>query len=468
MLVSQPEQYDILVLGSGGGGKLTAWYMAGSGRRTAVVERKWIGGSCPNVACLPSKNEIRSAEVAHLARNAAQFGTLTGPVKVDMAKVRQRKRDMVQTLVDAHLRNYKTSGAELIMGSGRFVAPKTLEVSLNDGGARTLVGAQVFLNLGTHAAIPNVPGLEAAKPLTHIEALELDVLPAHLIVIGGGYAGLELAQAYRRFGSEVTVVEAGTQLMGREDADASHEIRRLLTDEGVAIHVGTQLLKVEGQSGNAVSIALRTSSGEQMIEGSHILVAAGRVPNTADAGLDKAGVDLDDRGFVKVNERLETSAPDVWALGECAGSPMFTHISEDDFRIVRDNLAGGKRSTGDRLIPYCMFTDPPLAHVGLSERDAERQGVKARIVKLPMKAVLRAQATGQTEGFMKALVGETNDRILGFTMIGAEAGEVMAVVQTAMMADLPYTKLRDADFAHPTFSEGLNFLFSNTPPRQTH
>jgi pyruvate/2-oxoglutarate dehydrogenase complex dihydrolipoamide dehydrogenase (E3) component len=351
MLVSQPEQYDILILGSGGGGKLTAWHMAGSGRRTAVVERKWIGGSCPNVACLPSKNEIRSAEVAHLARNAAQFGTLTGPVKVDMAKVRQRKRDMVQTLVDAHLRNYKTSGAELIMGSGRFVAPKTLEVSLNDGGARTLVGAQVFLNLGTHAAIPKVPGLEAAKPLTHIEALELDVLPAHLIVIGGGYAGLELAQAYRRFGSEVTVVEAGTQLMGREDADASHEIRRLLTDEGVAIHVGTQLLKVEGQSGNAVSIALRTSSGEQMIEGSHILVAAGRVPNTADAGLDKAGVDLDDRGFVKVNERLETSAPDVWALGECAGSPMFTHISEDDFRIVRDNLAGGKRSTGDRLIP---------------------------------------------------------------------------------------------------------------------
>jgi pyruvate/2-oxoglutarate dehydrogenase complex dihydrolipoamide dehydrogenase (E3) component len=466
--VSQPEQYDILILGSGGGGKLTAWHMAGSGRRTAVVERKWIGGSCPNVACLPSKNEIRSAEVAHLARNAAQFGTLTGPVKVDMAKVRQRKRDMVQTLVDAHLRNYKTSGAELIMGSGRFVAPKTLEVSLNDGGARTLVGAQVFLNLGTHAAIPNVPGLEAAKPLTHIEALELDVLPAHLIVIGGGYAGLELAQAYRRFGSEVTVVEAGTQLMGREDADASHEIRRLLTDEGVAIHVGTQLLKVEGQSGNAVSIALRTSSGEQMIEGSHILVTAGRVPNTADAGLDKAGVDLDDRGFVKVNERLETSAPDVWALGECAGSPMFTHISEDDFRIVRDNLAGGKRSTGDRLIPYCMFTDPPLAHVGLSERDAERQGVKARIVKLPMKAVLRAQATGQTEGFMKALVGETNDRILGFTMIGAEAGEVMAVVQTAMMADLPYTKLRYADFAHPTFSEGLNFLFSNTPPRQTH
>ena len=264
---------------------------------------------------------------------------MTGPIKVDMAKVRERKRVMVQGLVEAHLKNYRESGAELIMGTGRFVAPKTIEVSLNDGGTRTLIGDKVFLNVGTHAAIPNVPGLKDAKPLTHVEALELDILPAHLIVIGGGYAGLELAQAYRRFGSEVTIVEAAPQLMAREDADASHEIRRILTDEGVQIHVPAELLKVSGQSGNAVSIALRTSSGEQTIEGSHILVAAGRIPNTAGAGLDIAGVDLDDRGFVKVNERLETSAPDVWALGECAGSPMFTHISEDDFRIVRDNLS---------------------------------------------------------------------------------------------------------------------------------
>jgi pyruvate/2-oxoglutarate dehydrogenase complex dihydrolipoamide dehydrogenase (E3) component len=462
----QPEPYDVLILGSGGGGKLTAWHMGRSGRRTAVVERKWIGGSCPNVACLPSKNEIHSAEAAYFARSGAEFGVMTGPIQIDMAKVRERKRLMVQRLVDAHLKNYRESGAELMMGSGRFVAPKTLEVSLNDGGARTLTGAQVFLNLGTHAAIPNVPGLAAGKPLTHIEALELDVLPAHLIVIGGGYAGLELAQAYRRFGSEVTIIEVGTQLMGREDADASHEVRRILSEEGLQIYVPAELLNVSGQSGKAVSVSIRTSAGEQTIEGSHILVAAGRIPNTAGIGLDKAGVELDERGFVRVNERLETSAPDVWALGECAGSPMFTHISEDDFRILRDNLSGGKRSTRDRLIPYCMFTDPPLAHVGLSEREAERQGVKTRIAKLPMSAVLRAQATGQTGGFMKALVGENDDRILGFTMIGAEAGEVMAVVQTAMMADLPYTRLRDADYAHPTFSEGLNFLFSNVPPRQ--
>ena len=465
--MSQPDQYDVLILGSGGGGKLTAWHMGRSGRRTAVVERRWIGGSCPNVACLPSKNEIRSADVAYLARNGAEFGVMTGPVKVDMAKVVRRKRDMVDALVAAHLKNYRESGAELIMGTGRFVGSKTLEVSLNDGGTRTLTGAQVFINVGTHAAIPNVAGLEAAKPMTHIEALELDILPAHLIVIGGGYAGLELAQAYRRFGAEVTVVEAGSQLMGREDADASHEIRRLLADEGIQIHVPAELLKVGGQSGNAVSMALRTSSGERTIEGSHILVAAGRVPNTAGIGLDKAGVELNDRGYVKVNERLETSAAEVWALGDCAGSPLFTHISEDDFRIVRDNLAGGRRSTRDRFVPYCMFTDPPLAHVGLSEREAERLGVKTRVARLPMKAVLRAQATGETEGFMKALVGESNDRILGFTMIGAQAGEVMAVVHTAMMADLPYTKLREADFTHPTFAEGLGFLFSNTPPRQT-
>ena len=463
--MSEPEHIDVLILGSGGGGKLTAWHMGKSGRRTAVVERRWIGGSCPNIACLPSKNEIRSAEVAHLARHAAEFGTMTGPAKVDMAIVRRRKREMVEALVQAHLHNYKTSGAELIMGSGRFVAPKTLEVSLNDGGTRTLVGGQVFLNVGTHAAMPSVPGLEAARPLTHIEALELDYLPQHLIVIGGGYSGIELAQAYRRFGSEVTIIEAGPQLMGREDLDVSREILRILHDEGIQVFIAAELLNVRGQSGQKVSLVARTSAGEQNVEGSDILVAAGRVPNTAGIGLDKAGVELDSRGFIRVNERLETSAPDVWALGECAGSPQFTHISEDDFRIVRDNLAGGRRSTRDRFIPYCMFTDPPLAHVGLSEGEAQRQGVPTRVAKLPTGAVLRAQATGQKQGFMKALVGDSDDRILGFTMIGAEAGEVMAVVHTAMLADLPYTRLRDADFAHPTMAEGLGFLFEAVPPR---
>jgi pyruvate/2-oxoglutarate dehydrogenase complex dihydrolipoamide dehydrogenase (E3) component len=462
--MSQPEQFEVLILGSGAGGKLLAWDMAGSGQRTAVVERRWIGGSCPNIACMPTKNEIWSAKVSHLAHHGAQFGTVTGPVTIDMAAVRQRKRDMVKREVDLHLQNYKRTGVELIMGSGRFVAPKTLEVRLNDGGTRVLVGDQVFLNLGTHAAIPNVPGLEAARPLTHIEALELDYLPSHLIVLGGGYVGLEMAQAYRRFGSRVTVIESGPQLMSREDPDVSDEVQRILGAEGVAFLMATEALNVDGRSGEGVSLMVRTPSGEQKVEGSDILVAAGRVPNTAGIGLDEAGIELDARGYIRVNERLETTAPNVWAIGEGAGSPQFTHVSVDDFRVITDNLAGGTRSTRDRLVPYCMFTDPPLAHVGLSEREAQRQGVTARIARLPMEAVLRAHTTDETEGFMKALVA-SDDRILGFTMIGAEAGEVMAAVQTAMLANLPYSALRDAVLAHPTMAEGLGPLFSNVPPR---
>jgi pyruvate/2-oxoglutarate dehydrogenase complex dihydrolipoamide dehydrogenase (E3) component len=462
--MAQPERFEIVVLGSGAGGKLLAWHLARAGRRTAVVERRWIGGSCPNIACLPSKNEIWSAKVAYLARHGAQFGTVTGPVAVDMATVRQRKRDMVDGQIAAHLQNYQTSGAELIMGAGRFVAPKTLEVRLNDGGTRVLTGDKVFLNVGTHAAMPSVPGLEAARPLTNIEALDLDYLPPHLIVLGGGYVGLELAQAYRRFGSRVTIIQHGPQLMGREDPDVAAEVRRILGDEGIEVLVAAETLRVHGHSGEAVSLVVRTRSGEQNLEGSDILVATGRIPHTAGIGLEKAGVELEGRGYIRVNERLETSASEVWAIGECAGSPQFTHVSVDDFQIIRDNLAGGNRSTRDRLVPYCMFTDPPLARVGLSEGEAQRQGVTVRVAKLPTSAVLRAQTTDERQGFMKALVGG-DDRILGFTMIGAEAGEVMAAVQTAMLADLPYTGLRDAILAHPTMAEGLGSLFSQVPPR---
>jgi pyruvate/2-oxoglutarate dehydrogenase complex dihydrolipoamide dehydrogenase (E3) component len=464
-MMSQSERFEILVLGSGAGGKLLAWHMARAGRRTAVVERQWIGGSCPNINCMPTKNEIHSAKVAFLVRQGAAYGAKTGRVAIDMATVRDRKRAMVDEQITAHRRNFESSGAELIMGSGRFVAPKTLEIQLNDGGTRVLVGDRVFINVGTHAAIPGVPGLEAAHPLTNIEALELDYLPPHLIVLGGGYVGLELAQAYRRFGSSVTVIEHGPQLMGREDPDVSEELQRILSDEGIQFVVGAEIVRVQGRSGKEVAFVVRTMSGERKIEGSDILVAAGRTPNTADIGLDKAAVQLDAHGFVRVNERLESSAPDVWAIGECAGSPQFTHVSEDDFRIIRDNLAGGTRSTRDRLVPYCMFTDPPLARVGLSEADAQRQSVDVRVARLPMSSVLRAQTTGEKQGFMKALVGARHDRILGFTMIGAEAGEVVATVQAVMLADLPYATLRDAVIAHPTMAEGLGPLLSNVPPR---
>jgi pyruvate/2-oxoglutarate dehydrogenase complex dihydrolipoamide dehydrogenase (E3) component len=463
--MSQSERFEILVLGSGAGGKLLAWHMARAGRRTAVVERRWIGGSCPNVNCMPSKNEIWSAKVASLVRHGAEYGAKAASVTIDMGTVRDRKRKMVDHQIAAHLQNYKESGTELIMGSGRFVAPKTLEVRLNDGGTRVLVGDRVFINVGTHAAIPRVPGLEVARPLTNIEALELDYLPPHLIVLGGGYVGLEFAQAYRRFGSSVTVIEHGPQLMTREDPEVSEELQRILADEGVQFLVGAEILRVDGRSGERVVVVVRTIAGEQKLEGSDIMVAAGRVPNTADIGLDKAGVELDAHGFVRVNERLESSAPDVWAIGECAGSPQFTHVSEDDFRIIRDNMAGGTRSTRDRLVPYCMFTDPPLARVGLSETDAQRQGVDVRVARLPMSGVLRAQTTGETQGFMKALIDARNDRVVGFTMIGSEAGEVVATAQTAMLAGLPYSTLRDSVIAHPTMAEGLGPLLSSVPPR---
>jgi pyruvate/2-oxoglutarate dehydrogenase complex dihydrolipoamide dehydrogenase (E3) component len=323
--------YDALILGSGTGGKLLAWHLAQSGHKTVVVERRWIGGSCPNIACMPSKNEISSAKVADVARHGGNYGTETDSVTVDMAMVRRRKREMVERQVAKHLQIYRASGAELIMGSGRFVAPKTLEVNLNDGGTRELAAGKVFLNVGTHAAIPNVPGLEAAQPLTHVEALELDYVPQRLTVIGGGYSGLELAQAYRRFGSDVTIIDP--QLLAREDIDVSQEIRRILSSEGIQVLVETEPLQVRGRSGDNVTLSARTPSGEQRIDASDILVAAGRIPNTTGIGLKETGVELDGRGYIRVNSRLETSAPDVWAVGECAGSPQFTHISEDDFRI---------------------------------------------------------------------------------------------------------------------------------------
>jgi pyruvate/2-oxoglutarate dehydrogenase complex dihydrolipoamide dehydrogenase (E3) component len=330
---------------------------------------------------------------------------------------------------------------------------------------RTLHGDRVFLNLGTHAAIPDIPGLRSAKPLTHVEALELDRLPSHLIVLGGGYIGLEFAQAFARFGSRVTVLQRGPQLLAREDRDVGEAALEFLHLDGVEVRLNVELAKVEGSSGDSVRLTLATLAGTSLLEGSDILVAAGRIPNTQNIGLEKTGVALDVRGYIQTNERLETTAPGIWALGECAGSPQFTHVSEDDFRLVQANLRGGSRSTRDRLIPFCLFTDPEIARVGFSEREAAAAGRPYRVVKLPMQAVLRARTLSETRGFMKALVGQDSDEILGFTAIGPYAGEVLAVVQTAMIGKLPYTALRDAIFTHPTMAEGLGPLFAGVPAR---
>lgn len=458
------EQYDAIVIGSGEGGKYLAWHLAQAGKKTAVVERRWIGGSCPNINCLPSKNEIWSAGVARIVACAGEFGVKTGDVSVDMKKVLRRKRDMVDGLVAFHLDRYKATGTELIMGTARIVAPLTIEVSFNDRATRRLVAEKLFLNLGTKASVPLVPGLAEARPLTNIEALELDRVPDHLIILGGGYVGLEFAQAYRRFGSRVTIIEHGPRLAKREDPDVSEEVQRVLESEGIEVLLSADVEQVEGKSGEHPRVLVRTLDRERTIEGSDILVAAGRTPNTGGIGLEAAGIELTDRGYVRVNDRLETTARDVWAIGECAGSPQFTHMSLDDFRVIRDNLKGGNRSTAGRMVPYCMFIDPPLARVGMSEEEARASGMTVRVAKLPMKAVLRTRTTSESAGFMKALV-DADDQIIGFTMIGSEAGEVMAVVQTAMTANLPYTALRDAILAHPTMAEGLNALFGNVPTK---
>jgi pyruvate/2-oxoglutarate dehydrogenase complex dihydrolipoamide dehydrogenase (E3) component/pimeloyl-ACP methyl ester carboxylesterase len=458
------DRYQNVIIGSGEGGKYLAWHLAESGQHTVVIERRWIGGSCPNINCLPAKNEIWSAKVANLVRHGAEFGAITGPVSIDMEAVRRRKREMVDGLVAIHVKKYKETGAELVMGHARFTGPKTFEVNLNDGGSRTITGERIFLNLGTHAAIPSTPGLRESEPMTNIDILELDRLPEHLIVIGGGYVGLEFAQAFRRFGSRVTILQRAAHLLGNEDPDISGELERILVAEGIQVLTRAELVKVTGRSGSEVSAVVRTPEGERVITGTDILVATGRVPNTVGIGLEVAGVQVTPGGWLRVNERLETTAPGVWAIGECAGSPQFTHASMDDFRVIRDNLAGGDRKTTDRPMPSCLYTDPQVAHVGLTEREAQEQRIAVKVARLPMASVLRTRTISETQGFMKALISPDSGRILGFTMVGAEAGEVMTVVQMAMQAGFPYTVLRDSVLSHPTMAEGLNVLFSTVKP----
>jgi pyruvate/2-oxoglutarate dehydrogenase complex dihydrolipoamide dehydrogenase (E3) component len=458
-----PEEYDLVILGSGAGSKLAAWTFAAQGKRVAVIERKYVGGSCPNIACLPSKNIIHTAQVASYVRRSDDFGIARDGFRVDMSAVRDRKRKMVSGLIDTHLAEYKQSGAELIMGTGRFIGPKTVEATLPDGTRRQLRGTNVVIGTGTHAALDSTPGLVDAQPLTHIEALELDEVPEHLLVIGGGYVGLELSQAMRRFGSKVSVIDRNDRLVHREDGDVSDALRSLFEDEGIEVILNARIKRISGRSGQSVRVVFEQNGVEKALEGTHLLVAAGRIPNTEGLGLELAGVELTSRGYVKVNERLETTAPGVWAVGEVAGSPQYTHISEDDFRVFRDNVTGGNHVTTGRQVPFCLFTDPEFARVGLSEKEAKTQGVAYRLFKVPMGAVLRARSLVETRGFLKALVATDDDRILGFTGFGVGAGEVMSSVQIAMIAGLPYMALRDAVLAHPTLVEGLHSLFSSAP-----
>jgi pyruvate/2-oxoglutarate dehydrogenase complex dihydrolipoamide dehydrogenase (E3) component len=458
-----PDTYDVLVIGTGEAGKYLAWTMASEGHRTAAVERKMVGGSCPNVACLPSKNIIHSAKVRSFTTHAAEFGVDLESAVTNMKGVQARKRAMVDSLHRLHMDRFEASGAELVMGEARFVGERTVDVELAAGGTRRISGDRVFLDLGTHATVPDVPGLAAARPMTHVELLDLEHLPQHLIVIGGGYIGLELAQAMRRFGAQVTVVESGPQLAGREDPDVGAAMLDLFHDEGIGVRVDTRIRSAEGESGSRVRIVADGPDGDGVVEGSDLLVGVGRTPNTAGIGLEQAGVKLTETGYVAVDERLATTAPGVWAMGDCAGSPQFTHVAFDDFRVVHDNLNGGDRTTRDRLVPYCMFTDPELARVGLNESEARARGIGYRLLTLPMAAVLRTRTLSEPRGFMKMAVAADGDEILGFTVFGAEASEIMTAVQTAMVSGTPYTALRRAIYAHPTVAEGLTFLLRTAP-----
>ncbi|HLK80687.1 MAG TPA: FAD-dependent oxidoreductase [Xanthobacteraceae bacterium] len=458
------EKYDDLIIGSGIAGKVAAW-TRDARRKTAIVERGLLGGACPNVACLPSKNLIWSARVIALARRGMEFGLKTDSLSVDMAAVQRRKRTMVEEMRRIHLDHTRASGADLIMGVARFVAPRTVDIELRDGGTRTICGNRVFLDLGSRAAIPEVPGLAEARPMTHVEALDLDRLPRHLIVLGGGYVGLELSQVFRRFGSEVTVIEEGPQLASREDPDISAALKELFVDDGIEVLLNTRARRLEGHSGDRVRVYVKDARGDRAVEGTDLLIAAGRRANTDGIGLERTGVQLDTRGYIKVNERLETTAESVWAMGDCAGSPQFTHVGYDDFSIVHANLNGGDRTTSNRLIPFCMFTDPELARVGKNEVEARRDGILYRLAKMPMAEVLRTKTVSEPRGLMKVLVAKNSDEILGFTAFGFEASEQMAAMQTAMLGHLPYTVLRDAILTHPTMSEGLNQLLANVPAR---
>jgi pyruvate/2-oxoglutarate dehydrogenase complex dihydrolipoamide dehydrogenase (E3) component len=410
---------------------------------------------------LPSKNIIHSAKIASYVRRSEEFGIPKREFTVNMRAVRERKRSMVSGWNAVYLDNYKKSGAEFILGSGRFIAPRTLEVTLPDGATRQLRGTNVIISTGTRAVLDKTPGLVDAQPLTHIEALELDDLPEHLLVIGGGYVGLELSQAMRRFGSKVSLIDRNDRLIHREDDDVTEALQQLFEDEGIDLVLNARIKSVSGKSGQSVKIVIERD-GKQ-IHGSHVLVATGRAPNTGGIGLALAGVETTATGYIKVNERLQTTAPGVWAIGEVAGSPQFTHVSLDDFRVVHSNLAGGNRVTTGRLVPFCLFTDPEFARVGLSENEARARGVPYRVFQIPMAAVMRASTLSETRGFLKALVEADGDRILGFTGFGVGAGEILSSVQIAMLAGLPYTALRDAILTHPTLGEGLIPLFSSAP-----
>jgi pyruvate/2-oxoglutarate dehydrogenase complex dihydrolipoamide dehydrogenase (E3) component len=467
-MAATPEQYDVIVIGAGQAGGPLSSAFARAGRRTAIVEREHVGGTCINEGCTPTKTMIASGRVAYLARRGADYGVHTGAITIDEPKVRQRKRDIVESFRGGSERRIReTRNDDLIMGEGTFTGPKTLEVRLNDGSARTLTAETIVINTGCRPSLPDMPGLRDVPTLNSTTIMELAEAPEHLLVLGGGYIALEFGQLFRRLGSRVTVVQRGAHLLSREDDDVADAVADILREDGVEVLLETDVVRAQpgrdsaGGGRDAVALVVRGKDGaERTLAGSHLLVATGRTPNTEHLNLAATGVRTDRRGHIPVNERLETNVPGIYALGDVNGGPAFTHISYDDFRILRTNLIeGGHAVTTGRLVPYTVFTDPQLGRVGLSEREARERGQPVRVAKMPMGWVARALEVDESRGFMKALVDPATKQILGAAVLGLEGGELMAMLEIAMLGKLPYTVLKEAIFAHPTLAESLNNLF---------
>jgi pyruvate/2-oxoglutarate dehydrogenase complex dihydrolipoamide dehydrogenase (E3) component len=455
-------KYDAVVIGAGQGGGPLAVALAESGRRTALIERAHVGGTCVNEGCTPTKTMVGSARVAYLARRAADYGVVTGPVSVDMAAVRERKRGVVASFRAGSERHIEqTPGLDLLRGEARFSGPRSLSVA-GEEGQIDITADTIVLDVGTRPSPPQLPGLDRVPALDSTSIMELETLPGHLLVLGGGYVGLEFAQMFRRFGSEVTVVQRGRKLLGREDDDVADAVAALLREDGITVLLETAASSVAPAPGGRVHLTVKSPEGERVLEGSHLLVAVGRVPNTNGIDLEKAGIETDERGFIRVGERLATNVPGVFALGDVTGGPAFTHISYDDYRILRTNLIeGGDVTTAGRLVPYVVFIDPQLGRVGLTEAEALKQGRAIHVATLPMSDVARALEVDEARGFLKAIVDAESDQILGFAALSLEGGEIMAVAQIAMLGKLPYTALREGVFAHPTLAEAFNNLFAN-------
>ena len=459
--MSAPDHYQAIVIGSGQGGTPLCRALAEAGLRTALIERRHVGGTCVNEGCTPTKTMVASGRVAYLARRGADYGVHTGDIRVDLERVRQRKREIVNSFRGgSQKRIEKTANLDLIFGEATFTGPKSMRVRLPDGGQRSLTGEKIFINAGARPSVPELDGLKDIPFLDSTSIMELDTVPKHLVVLGGGYVGLEFGQMFRRFGSRVTIVHTDRQVLPKEDTDVAREIEKILTEDGIDLLLESRAVRVSSE-GNYIGLQIETKRGIRNLTGSHLLVATGRTPNSNFLNVKAAGIETDARSFIRTNDQLETNVPGVYALGDIKGGPAFTHISYDDYRILRSNvLQGGRASIAGRLVPYTVFIDPQLGRVGLTEAEAQSNGMDIEIAKMPMSRVARALETDESRGFMKAVIDAKTKQILGAAVLGIEGGELMSMIEIAMMGQVAYTNLRDGIFAHPTLAESLNNLFA--------